>query len=335
MDLNTLWFILLGALLAGYAVLDGFDLGVGILHPFWRAEEEKLSAMAAIAPFWDGNEVWLITFGAALFAAFPHAYATAFSAFYLPFILLLFCLMARAMALEFRAQSESAAWRGFWDRCFFAGSAGASFLFGVAAGNLVMGLAVGADMEFAGALWGLLKPYPLLVGCFAVALFALHGGLYLCVKAGGRLQERARFCSWRALEAFCALFVSLGLISIVHVPAAPEGLGRCLWTWSALAGALAAIGGMAMALRARAFFRAWLCGAVVVAACVALLAAMLYPCLVRSSLDPAWSLTIYNAASSRKTLAIMRNIALLGMPWVVFYTAFIYRVFRGRLEAAY
>src|SRR5512138_2175246 len=190
MDLNLFWFILLGILLAGYAILDGFDLGVGILHLFVRKDEERRIFMNSIGPIWDGNEVWLVTFGGAMFAAFPDVYATVFSGFYTAFMLLLFALIFRAVSMEFRSKRPSAWWRQFWDVSFAAGSILATFLFGVAVGNAMQGMPIGPDKEFQGTTMDLLRPYPLLVGLLAVATFAMHGANFLHLKTEGELQKR-------------------------------------------------------------------------------------------------------------------------------------------------
>ncbi|HQU34827.1 MAG TPA: cytochrome d ubiquinol oxidase subunit II, partial [Thermoanaerobaculaceae bacterium] len=179
MDLHLFWFALLGVLLTGYAILDGFDLGVGIVHLAARRDDERRVLLNAIGPLWDGNEVWLVTFGGALFAAFPRAYAAAFSAFYLPFMLLLFALIFRAVSIEFRSKRESAAWRRFWDGAFFTASALATFLMGVAVGDSMLGIPIGPDGDYTGGVTDLLRPYALLVGVLAVATFALHGSIYL------------------------------------------------------------------------------------------------------------------------------------------------------------
>src|SRR5262249_39738146 len=160
-------------LLTGYAILDGFDLGIGILHPLARTDEERRVFMNSIGPLWDGNEVWLVTFGGALFAAFPNAYATAFSAFYTPFMLLLFALIFRAVSMEFRSKHPSPAWRQFWDGSFCAASTLATLLFGVAVGNSILGIPIDASQEFTGRFLDFLRPYPLLVGALAIAVFAL------------------------------------------------------------------------------------------------------------------------------------------------------------------
>src|SRR4051812_48248702 len=187
MDLNLFWFFVMGVLLAGYAVLDGFDLGVGTLHLLARGDHERRLSMNAIGPLWDGNAVWLVTFGGALFAAFPEAYATAFSGFYLPFMVLLFALIFRAVSMEFRSKQESRTWRQSWDVAFFLASTTATFLFGVAVGNAMMGMPVGADREFKGSVLDLVHWYPLLTGVFAVSLFAMHGAIYLYLKTDGEL----------------------------------------------------------------------------------------------------------------------------------------------------
>ncbi|HYG68979.1 MAG TPA: cytochrome d ubiquinol oxidase subunit II, partial [Anaeromyxobacteraceae bacterium] len=190
MDLNTIWFVLVGVLLAGYAVLDGFDLGVGVLHLFAKDEEERRVHVKAIGPVWDGNEVWLLTGGGALFAAFPAVYATVFSGFYLALMLLLLALMARAVSLEFRHQFEGARWTKVWDWAFGLGSLVPALLFGVAVGNIVRGVPVTASGDWAGSFLGLLNPYALVVGVVTLLLFTLHGALYLRMKTTGALAVR-------------------------------------------------------------------------------------------------------------------------------------------------
>src|SRR5215471_14824682 len=179
MDLHVVWFILLGVLLAGYAVLDGFDLGVGILHLLGRTDLDRRHIINAIGPIWDGNEVWLITFGGALFAAFPEAYATIFSGFYPYFMALLFALIFRATSIEFRSKSQQPVWRALWDFGFFAASTLATLIFGVAVGNAIVGIALDQRGIFAGSPLDLVRPYPVLVGLLSITAFAMHGALYL------------------------------------------------------------------------------------------------------------------------------------------------------------
>lgn len=332
MDLNLLWFILLGVLLAGYAILDGFDLGVGILHLGARGDRERRVMMNSIGPLWDGNEVWLITFGGALFAAFPHAYATAFSAYYLAFMLLLFALIFRAVSMEFRSKHESPRWRSFFDYCFFGASTLATLLFGVAVGNSMIGIPVGADMEYTGGFFNLLGPFPILVGVFTVALFAMHGSMYLYLKTEGDFQKRIHGWTWRAFFVFLALFIATTVYAALAVPLATFNFQQHPWAWIVVILNVLAIANIPRAIHHGRPLRAFLTSCCSVAAFVFLFMVALYPNLIVSSLDPDWNLTIRNAASSQKTLWIMAIIAFLGMPFVLAYTTIIYRVFRGKVK---
>ncbi len=332
MDLRVLWFMLLGVLLTGYAVLDGFDLGVGILHLGARDDRERRIFLDSIGPLWDGNEVWLVTFGGALFAAFPEAYATAFSAFYLAFILLLFALILRAASIEFRSKRDSAAWRAFWDAAFFCASLVAALLFGVAVGDSMLGIPIAADHEFTGTFLGLLRPYALLVGALNVSLFTLHGSLYLQLKTEGGLQQRISRWSWRALGAFLALYLVTTVVTLARMPQALANFGRMPWLWGVVAASVLALASIPYSLYLRRPGWAFLSSAATIACLIALFGAALYPNLIVSSLNPAWSLTTASASSSEKTLGIMAVIAALGMPLVLSYTAVIYWVFRGKVK---
>ncbi|HEY3284697.1 MAG TPA: cytochrome d ubiquinol oxidase subunit II [Armatimonadota bacterium] len=332
MDLNLFWFILMGVLMTGYAILDGFDLGVGVLHLFTKSDLDRRIVMNSIAPVWDGNEVWLVTFGGALFAAFPNAYATAFSGFYLAFMLLLFALILRAVALEFRGKQEHGTWRQFWDVAFFISSALSSILFGVAVGNMIKGIKVGPDMEYAGGFFDLLHPYPILVGLLTLALFAMHGSIYLYLKTEGDLQQQVRGWFWWAFGAFVGLFLATTVFTLVSVPTAINNFRTFPTMWG-----LAILNGLAIANIPRAIVKgmpryAFVSSACTIAALVSLFGMALFPNLIASSINPSYSLTIYSAASSQKTLGIMAIIAALGMPFVLSYTAAIYWVFRGKVK---
>lgn len=332
MDLNQLWFFLLGVLLTGYAILDGFDLGVGILHLTGRNDKERRIFLNSIGPLWDGNEVWLVTFGGALFAAFPHAYATVFSGFYTAFMLLLFALIFRAVSIEFRSKREGRTWRAFWDVSFFAASTLVVILFGVAVGNAILGLPINADMQFEGTFWSLLRPYPVLVGLFAVALFSMHGAIYLYLKTEGELQQRIHTWIWRTFAAFVVLFVLTTIYTLVQVPNATRNFENFWWAWLVVV-----LNVLAIANIPRAVYHGWPLYAFITSCCTIaafnfLFGIALWPNIVVSSIDPAYSLTVYNAASSQKTLAIMGVIALIGMPFVLAYTSVIYWVFRGKVE---
>ncbi len=317
----------------GYAILDGFDLGVGILHPFVpRTDRERRIAINAIGPVWDGNEVWLVTFGGALFAAFPEAYATVFSGFYTAFMLLLAALIARAVSMEFRSKVEGDGWRRFWDWAFFGGSTAAALLFGVAVGNAMVGMPLDAEGNFTGTLLDQLAPYPILVGLMTVALFAMHGGLFLYLKTEGEFQQRLRDWLWRSWGLFLVLYMLTTMYTLALVPRATANFER--WPWAALvvvAGVLA-VANIPRALHWGRPFEAFASSCAVIATLVMLFGLALFPNLVTASNDPANSVTIFSAASSAKTLTIMLIIAIIGMPFVLAYTGIIYWAFRGKVR---
>ena len=332
MDLNILWFILLGVLLAGYAILDGFDLGVGIVHLAVKKDEERRILMNSIGPLWDGNEVWLVTFGGALFAAFPEAYATAFSGFYTAFMVLLFALIFRAVSMEFRSKHHAQAWRAFWDVSFSAASTVATFLFGVAVGNAMRGMPIGADHEFQGRFLDLLQPYALLVGFFAVATFAMHGSIYLYLKTEGELHQRIQGWMWRTFGLFLVLYILTTIFTLVAMPLATHNFRDYPWVWLIVVLNVLAIANIPRAIFLNRPGYAFGSSCATIAALTFLFGVALFPHLIYSSLNPDWSLTVYNAASSHKTLAIMATIAALGLPFVLAYTSVVYWVFRGKVQ---
>jgi cytochrome d ubiquinol oxidase subunit II len=332
MDLNLFWFIMLGILLAGYAVLDGFDLGVGILHLAVRKDEERRLFMNSIGPIWDGNEVWLVTFGGALFAAFPEVYATVFSGFYTAFIALLFALIFRAVSMEFRSKRTEPRWRAFWDASFFGGSTVATFLYGVAVGNAMRGMPIGPDKEFHGTTLDLLQPYALLIGLFAVATFAMHGSIYLYLKIEGELQKRLHRWMWRTYGIFLVLYLFTTIYTLVQVPLATRNFSEHPWVWLVVALNILAIGNIPRAIFRNRAGQAFASSCATILAMTFFFGVALFPDLVHSSLNPEWSLDVYNGASSQKTLAIMRNIAFMGVPFVMAYTAAIFWVFRGKVK---
>ena len=331
--LNEIWFLLLGVLLTGYAVLDGFDLGVGILHPFVaREDRERRILMNAIGPLWDGNEVWLVTFGGAMFAAFRDVYATVFSAFYTAFMLLLCALIFRAVSMEFRSKQPHPAWRSLWDWAFCVSSLTASLLFGVAVGNVMQGIAIDANGNYVGTFFDFLNVFSLLTGLLVVALFAFHGGLYLTLKTGGPLHARVLRASWIAYFCLLALYVAVSAYAVAAVPSATVNFRYLPAAWIMPLLHLAAMIAIPLLMRAGRTGLAFLANCFCIAAFVFLFAVAMAPNMVYSSLNPEHTLTIYNAASSPKTLGIMLVIALIGMPLVISYTVIIYRVFRGKVE---
>lgn len=332
MDLQMFWFAVLGVLLAGYAILDGFDLGVGIVHLGARGDTERRIFMNAIGPIWDGNEVWLVTFGGAMFAAFPNVYASVFSGFYIPFMLLLCALIFRAVSMEFRSKQPMKAWRAAWDFAFCASSTLATFLFGVAVGNVVKGIPIGADGEFQGTFVGMLGVYPLMVGVLAVTLFAMHGCIYLYLKTEGELQARVHGWIWRAFGSFLVSYLIVTMYTLVEVPSATANLKTMPLIWIAVVLNVLAIANIPRAIYHGLPGRAFVSSCATIAALVFLLGMAVFPDLVVSSISPEYNLTIRNSSSSMATLSLMRNIAFLGMPFVLGYTAAIYWAFRGKVK---
>ena len=341
MNLNVFWFVLIGVLLAGYAILDGFDLGVGILHPLVRGDRNRRLAINSIGPLWDGNEVWLVTFGGALFAAFPEAYATVFSGFYLLFMALLAALIGRAISIEFRSKVSSKVWRNYWDFSFFLSSFVVVFLFGVAAGNMIQGVPVGPDREFEGSVIDLLGVYPLAVGGLALSMTALHGAFYLHLKTEDDLQVRVASWRWPLFCVFLAAYIVVTSMTVLMVPHAFDNFSRwpisephenTFMTWITFAITLGAIGSIPVSI-ARSWSKlAFLSSSLTILALVFSFGMALYPNVVVSNLEPQYSLDIYEAASSQSTLALMRNIAFLGLPFVLTYTGIVYWVFRGKTK---
>lgn len=328
-DLNTLSFVTVVFLLAGYILLDGFDFGVGILHFFAKRGEDRRRLLGAIAPFWDGNEVWLVTAGGALFAAFPKVYAAVFSGFYLAFVLFLFVLIFRALAIEFRGKFSALAWRGFWDAAFSVSSGLAGFLIGMVFGNLIQGIPLGTDGEFTGTFLGLFNPYALFSGLFAVSFFSMHGALYLVLRTDGDLREKSRRWAGNAALPFVLFFILLSAWTAFGVPWVTLLVKQSPVLFMVPPAILCAIFISMQGIRRHWDFTAFLFSGFSMLAIIGTFAAALFPNLVISS-SGGYPLTVYNACSSPKTLGIILRIASVGMPAVLIYTGYVYWVFRGK-----
>lgn len=325
--LRHIWFVLIGVLLLGYSILDGFDLGVGTLFPFLaKSREEKEGLIKSVGPFWDGNEVWLLTGGGALFAAFPQAYATVFSGFYLALMLVLFSLIFRAVSLEFRAHDPNR--RVFWEGSFIVGSFLPSLLFGVALGNVIQGVPLNSHMDFSGSFFTLLRPYPLVLGLLGLTSILLQGTTFVFVKMEGVVRDRAKKIFGYLSLAFAILVGLALLLSFIYTPWA---LSRVLpWVFTALvAGCFVGLHRAVRRDRDGASF-AWSSGLFIGLWGIA--GSVMFPNLVRASNDPSLSLDIFNSSSGALTLKVMLIIALAGMPLVVAYTIYLYKVFRGRIK---
>jgi cytochrome d ubiquinol oxidase subunit II len=331
--LQVIWFILWGVLWAVYFMLDGFDLGIGTILPFFaKTDEEKRVLYNAQGPFWDGNEVWLITAGGATFAAFPKTYAVMFSGLYTPLLIILFALIVRGVSYEFRGKVESPGWRSIWDFTMFIGSAVPALLFGVAFANIFMGLPLDQNGVFQGNLFTLLNPYGLLGGLLFLVMFIQHGALWLTVKTEGSVQEKAANLAnkvWVVELILAALFL---VASFIYTD---------LWNnyFSApvffIVPLLAVVGLILMKvyISKAAWLKAWISSALTIVMATAYGVIGLFPRMLPSSINPEYSLTIYNSSSSYLTLVVMTIVALIFVPIVIGYQFWVYRLFSDKISA--
>ncbi|MBB6415903.1 cytochrome d ubiquinol oxidase subunit II [Streptomyces massasporeus] len=324
MELHDVWFVLIAVLWTGYFFLEGFDFGVGVLTKLLaRNRPEKRVLINTIGPVWDGNEVWLLSAGGATFAAFPEWYATLFSGFYLPLLLILVCLIVRGVAFEYRVKRPEESWQRNWETAIFWASLLPAFLWGVAFANIVRGVKIDQDFNYAGGVLDLLNPYALLGGLVTLSLFTFHGTVFVGLKTVGEIRERAR-----------KLALRVGLVTALLA------LAFLLWTQSdrgdgaSLVAMVVAVASLLVALvAARAGREGWafaLSGLTIVAA-VAMLFLTLFPNVMPSTLNPDWSLTVTNASSSPYTLKIMTWCAGIATPVVLLYQGWTYWVFRKRI----
>lgn len=329
MNLNILWFILIAVLFIGFMILEGFDYGVGILLPFLgKSDTERRVIINTIGPVWDGNEVWMLTAGGAMFAAFPNWYATLFSGFYLALFLMLLALIVRAVAFEFRSKHDDPRWRAWWDRAIVFGSFVPALLWGVALGNLLHGVPIDAEMNYVGSFFDLLNPYALICGATSLAMFILHGALFLNLKTKGELSTRALQMTRRVGPVATVLAVILVVATYVFTDVSLHlGINPGPVPVAALGTLLAA----AYFVHVGRLGWAFLMICLNIALAVITLFMALFPRVMVSSLNADWSLTIYNAASSHTTLQVMSIVALIFVPLVLAYQAWTYWVFRQRI----
>ncbi len=332
MDFQIVWFVLLTVLFLGYVVLDGFDLGVGMLHLGAKTENERRISLNSIGPVWDANEVWLITAGGALFAAFPDVYATVFSGFYIAFILFLLFIIGRAVSIEFRSKIEGESWKKFWDFIFNLSSYFIVILLGVALGNIVSGVPIAENKEFAGSFVGLLHPYAIFLALTAVLLMRMHGRLYLLNKTEGDYRERLKGrlnLSWILFLIFVAI---LTVWTISAYPHMTENMFVYPVWFVAPALLLLFIILIPILAKKEKFFGAFLSSSLVIAMMIIITAIGIYPNLVYSSSAPENSLTVFNASSSELTLYTMFIIACIGVPLMLIYKFIVYTAFRGKVK---
>lgn len=332
MWLANLWFVLYVIIICGYVILDGFDLGVGMLSPFIaKGDEERRTLLNSIGPIWDGNEVWLVLGGGALFAAFPVVYASVFSGFYPAMMLVLLVLILRTVAIEFRSKRPSRRWRAGWDSFFFGSSLGITVLLGVALGNIVRGVRLGPDGQIDPRLLDLLNPYALAVGATAIVMLCLHGCIFLTQKVEGPLLERVTRLMPRLMLTFFVMMTGVIIWTAVERPRVTENFVDRPWMAAFPVLALGACSIAWLLIRRAQYLKAFLASALMIALLMGTVAAGLFPVMVPSSINKAYDLTVSNASSANPTLMVMLVIALIGLPFVVLYTAGVYYFFRGKV----
>ena len=328
MTLADIWFVLFILIVAAYLILDGFDMGVGILHlPLARTDMERRTFLNSIGPVWDGNEVWLVIAGGVLFACFPLVYASLFSGFYLAFMLVLLVIILRTVALEFRSKEQSPRWRATWDTVFGVTSAGLALLLGVAFGDVLSGVPIDADGNIQVSLIDLLTPFALLVGVTTVAMLAAHGSIYLVMKTEGELQARIE----RAVPRLLAIFFVLNTLVVVAMVLFRQEITERYTTdiWPVIFPAAALIAAWLFVRRGETF-RAFISSSAMIALLIISGAIGIYPNLLISTIDPAYNLTTTNAASADNTLTVTLIVAIIGVPFVLLYPAGVYYIFRGK-----
>ena len=331
MTLNDLWFVLFVLIVAGYLILDGFDMGVGILHvPLARTDRERRTFLNSIGPVWDGNEVWLVIAGGVLFAVFPLVYASIFSGFYLAFMLVLLVMILRTVAIEFRSKEKSQRWRSSWDTVFWAASLGLALLLGIAFGNVLSGVPLDADGNMQVSLIGLLNPFSLLVGATTVAMFAMHGAIYLTMKTEGELQARIERSLPRLIGAFFVLNTLVVVAMLLFRQQITARYTTNPWLVIVPAAALFALIAAWWLLRQGRTFPAFMASSATIALVLISGAIGLYPNLLISTTDPAYNLTATNAAAADNTLTVCLIVAIIGIPFILLYTAGVYYFFRGK-----
>lgn len=331
--LEFIWFTVFVVLMCGYAILDGFDLGVGMLHMFSKKDVERRLMLNSIGPVWDGNEVWLITAGGALFAGFPGIYATLCSAFYGPIMLFLSGIIFRAVAIEFRSKQPMSWWRWMWDILFSLASLIISLGLGLVMGNLVRGIPLDEHQEFIGNIWDFIHPYALVTGLLVVTLFLMHGSIFLCLKTDGEFHEKIRKWVAPTTAVFIIFYGLTTVMTLIWYPHMIKAMQeRHIFFLVAIVNILA-IANIPREVNNGNDGRAFLSSCVNIACLLALFGIGMFPDVIRAINDPEnLSLTIYNAGSSEKTLTILLVIAALGIPMVLSYTFMIYYIFHGKVR---
>lgn len=332
LDDNTWWFLVFGAVISGYAILDGFDLGAGALHLFLKKETSRRIALNAIGPVWDGNEVWLVIGGGALFAGFPIAYAAVFSAFYLPVMIFLIGLIWRAVAIEFRSKEPGRIWRLTWDIVYSFACIVVTLSLGLMLGNIANGLPLNEHQEFTGTLLSFFNPFSIMVAITTLALFMLHGAIYLAMKTENRLYTKLTILAKNFNVFFLLSFALTTLYTLLYIPHLRDTIRSNPQYFIFPLIMFLAIANIPRQLKKGNYRYAFLSSALTIASLLIAIALEVFPNLVYASNQPANSITIHNAASSAKTMKILLTIALIGTPLVGIYTGFVFWTFKGKVK---
>jgi cytochrome d ubiquinol oxidase subunit II len=337
-DYNVWWFLVFGAVITGYAILDGFDLGAGALHLFLKKEQSRRIALNAIGPVWDGNEVWLVIGGGALFAGFPVAYAAIFSALYVPFMIFMVAIIFRAVAIEFRSKEPMAWWRKTWDIVYCVSSVTLALALGLMLGNVAYGLPLDAQKEFAGNGYSFFHPFSIMVSITTLALFMMHGAIYLTMKTENRLYTKLHILANNFTVFFVLSFVITTIYTLLYIPHLTDYFKSHPGAFVIPVLMVLAIANIPRQIKLGKYRYAFISSALTIALLLIMVALEVFPYLLYSAGAPENSITIHNAAASGKTMKILLVIALVGTPLVGIYTAFVFWTFKGKVrldEASY
>lgn len=331
-DFNILWFLVFGAVISGYAILDGFDLGAGALHLFLKKETSRRIALNAIGPVWDGNEVWLVIGGGALFAGFPVAYAAIFSAFYVPFMIFLIGIIWRGVAIEFRSKETGKIWRLTWDIVYSFASVVIALSLGLMLGNIALGLPLNRDHEFVGRWLSFFNPFSILVSITTLALFMMHGAIYLVMKTENRLYVKLKILAKSFTIFFVVSFSITTLFTLIYIPHLSDRIRSNPVYFILPLIMFLAISNIPRQLNKTKFRYAFLSSSVTIATLLAMVALEVFPYLLYATNDVKNSITVNNGASSAKTMKTLLIIALIGTPLIGIYTTFVFWTFKGKVK---
>jgi len=332
-DYPTLWYLVVGLLFSGYAILEGFDYGAGAWHLFFKKDESRRIAINAIGPIWDANQVWLIIGGGALFAGFPVMYATMLSVMYIPFMLFLMLLVLRSSAIKFRSAEEMMWWRKMWDIIYFGSNTLIAFLLGVVLGNLLQGFEIGPNYRYEGGIFfSFLSPYAIMAGFTTLSLFMTQGAIFLLLKTEGRLHTRLTFLLKKGMIFFMVSFSITSLYTLIFIPGVTDNFRENPLFFVIPLLSFLAVANVPRLVAKRKYGYALVFSSLTMAFLLMLVAFQLYPTLLPSTIDPKYSVTIYNAASSQKSLGIMLTIVVIGTPLLAGYFLFLYKTFYGKVK---